>query len=662
MVSYPRVASFRTARDLAEYLATIGHRVPGALHLVVFIFGFGMGTYYMFTLRMRAQCFGLASLRATAIVELIKPTWLRAGSRSYFLKLVVCGLYAALLLVVGVVQASKSPLAPQAARAEESEVAKLLGTLEQEQWADCQVPQAAAHKLAEMGGPAVRPIFQAMLESNSNRALYWMEYALYRMADQYAARRDEAEFPLAIFMATLDNRREPYDLRRLAARLLGKLGDARAVTALRNNLSDRRVALEAARSLGQIKTASSRRELVSHLAVVDQELKLEIIGALGQLGDIRALPALERLAASRTPEVRAAAVGAMVRIWGPRTLTVLTQMAEREVDTQVRQSLRLGFLQRGQPLPPRLAQCPIGDIKTTSCQGCHAQLYSDFLASDHKVRGRLTCITCHSKSVRHQVSYGSQPPEQTYAGATVAALCAQCHQQMDLPSLERAPSGRLRHTFSYLNRIRAGVSTSAPGETPTYVENFERGTAFSWEPVNPEDWSVLRNGANHVYALTRPFSNGVPRRPIQISLLKKRAFADFTFTVRVRRPDPTMGSLVLLFGYQDETHFYYAHLSEDSSSKTLMHNGLFIVDGAPRRRIGTAEAAAILPDTDWHRIRIVREVTSGRMALYVDDVPQAVLEAIDHRFQWGQIGLGSFHEVGYFDDVTVTGTRTTGGK
>lgn len=600
-------------------------------------------------------------MRAIALVEWMKPILRRVGILRQVLKGVVCALHV--LLLIGLVQVSPAQLTPQSsAQAEDPEVARLLAALKQEQWADWQVPQTSAQRLAEIGGPAVRPIFQAMLESTNTRALDWMEYSLYRMAEQYDAGHDEAKSPLRIFMATLDDRREAYDLRRLAARLLGKLGDARAVPVLGNNLTDRRVALQAARSLGQIKTASARRELVSHLATANQALKLEIIETLGQLADAQALPALESAAASRTPEVRAVAAGAIARIRGPRAITLLKQMVTQEANMQVRQSLRLGFLRLGQELPPSLAKLATADIKTISCQGCHAQIYTDFLTSAHNTKGHLTCITCHGKSVTHQVSYGSEAPERTYGGPRVPPLCAQCHRQMDLPSVELALTGRLRHTFSYLNRIKASGGAGSRAQTSTYVENFERGTALNWDAVNPEDWQVLRNGANRFYALTKPFTSGVPRRPIQLSLLKQRAFGDVTFTVRVRRPDPAMSSMVLVFGYQDETHFYYAHLSEDSSGKAPMHNGLFIVEGAPRRRIGTAEAAAILPDTNWHRIRIVREVISGRIALYVDDAPQPVLEAIDHRFQWGQIGLGSFDEVGNFDDVTITGTRAASVK
>lgn len=569
------------------------------------------------------------------------------------LKPAVCVVYAACLAVTGIVSASQSRPTPPAGSAQAPEIARLLGALKQEQWTDWLEPQAAAHKLAEVGGPAVRPIFKAMVASNSNRALHWMEYALYRMAEQYAARQDDPQSPAEILLAALDDRRESYDLRRLSARLLGKLGDGRAVPVLEKNLADRRVAMDAARSLGQLRTTDSRQALMRHLSVADQALKLEIITSLGQLGDARALPALERVAASRVAELRVAALEAAARIRSPRTLALLKQRAARETDPQVRKSLRLGFLRQGQTLPPTLTQLAATSVRNISCQGCHAQLYTDFLTSAHSAKARLTCITCHGESIEHQDSYGSQRPERTYAGASVAPMCAQCHQQMDLRALELTPGNRLRHTFSALSRSHAVGSAGVSGAITSYAESFERGAAVGWEPVNPEDWRVLRDRANFVYALTRPGASGVPRRPIQISLLRERTFGDFTLTCRVRRPDPKMKSLVLVFGYQDEMRFYYAHLSADSSEQARVHNGLFIVDGAPRRRIGTLDAAAILPDTDWHRIRIEREARTGRIALYADDARKPVQEAVDHRFHSGRIGLGSFGEVGYFDAILI---------
>ena len=37
----------------------------------------------------------------------------------------------------------------------------------------------------------------------------------------------------------------------------------------------------------------------------------------------------------------------------------------------------------------------------------------------------------------------------------------------------------------------------------------------------------------------------------------------------------------------------------------------------------------------------------------MDGAGNPVLEAVDHRFRWGRIGLGIFQGIGHFDDIQV---------
>jgi hypothetical protein len=110
----------------------------------------------------------------------------------------------------------------------------------------------------------------------------------------------------------------------------------------------------------------------------------------------------------------------------------------------------------------------------------------------------------------------------------------------------------------------------------------------------------------------------------------------------------------MVFNYVDTLHFYYTHLSVDPGAKIDVHNGLFIVDGGPRHRIAGLEAAPVLPDKDWHRIRVQRDVHSGSIEVFVDAEPQPRFSVIDHTFTCGQVGLGSFDETGDFADVRLT--------
>jgi len=78
------------------------------------------------------------------------------------------------------------------------------------------------------------------------------------------------------------------------------------------------------------------------------------------------------------------------------------------------------------------------------------------------------------------------------------------------------------------------------------------------------------------------------------------------------------------------------------------------VDGAPRRRIAGIEAAPALPDKNWHKIRVQRDVDSGSIKVFVDDESQPRFSVVDNTFKCGQVGLGSFDETGDFTDVKLS--------
>ena len=161
----------------------------------------------------------------------------------------------------------------------------------------------------------------------------------------------------------------------------------------------------------------------------------------------------------------------------------------------------------------------------------------------------------------------------------------------------------------------------------------------------PEDWKILEEGNLHYLHMERSRPPGVPRRPVQFALLKGVKVGSFTLDVKVRRAD---SSMILVFDYVDPLHFYYVHLSDNPGTKVSVHNGIFIVDGGPRRRIAGLEASPALPDLSWHDVRIVRNVRTGSIDVFLDKQTTPRFSVIDHTFACGQIGLGSFDETGDF--------------
>jgi hypothetical protein len=90
--------------------------------------------------------------------------------------------------------------------------------------------------------------------------------------------------------------------------------------------------------------------------------------------------------------------------------------------------------------------------------------------------------------------------------------------------------------------------------------------------------------------------------------------------------------LCVFFGYQDSSHFYYAHIA-DSANDT--HNSIFIVNGADRTSIADYRNNGNSWEGGWH------------------DIP--VMTAVDSRFKSGKVGVGSFDDTGQFDNIRVWG-------
>lgn len=180
--------------------------------------------------------------------------------------------------------------------------------------------------------------------------------------------------------------------------------------------------------------------------------------------------------------------------------------------------------------------------------------------------------------------------------------------------------------------------------------NFSPKEMNEWKFPHPEDWtSELENGHYYLHML-RPGKPGVPRRPLQFARLKNVNVGSFDLRVKVRRAGRSM---IIVFNYVDTMHFYYAHVSRDTGKVQPVHNGIFIVDGGPRRRIAGLDAPPALPNTRWHTIRVVRNAETGLIQVYSDVQKKPIFSVVDRHFTCGQVGIGSFDETGDFADFRL---------
>jgi hypothetical protein len=195
------------------------------------------------------------------------------------------------------------------------------------------------------------------------------------------------------------------------------------------------------------------------------------------------------------------------------------------------------------------------------------------------------------------------------------------------------------------------VLQAAPQTAVSVVNRFATPADLgAWQMDHPEDWEILKDGEIGYLHMKRMRDPGVPRRPLQFARLKGVDVGSFTLDVKVRRAQK---SLIVVFNYVDTLHFYYAHVSSDPGSDALPHNGVFIVDGGPRRRIAGAGSQPALPDQAWHGVKVVRDVPSGSIQVSIDQAATPLFTVVDHTFTHGQVGLGSFDETGDFSDFRL---------
>lgn len=147
-----------------------------------------------------------------------------------------------------------------------------------------------------------------------------------------------------------------------------------------------------------------------------------------------------------------------------------------------------------------------------------------------------------------------------------------------------------------------------------------------------------------------------PRRPKQFAVLEEGPYSAFTLEVDVKRA-ANEKSLIVVYAYQDDNHFNYAHLSVDDPAKVHVHNGIFHVFEGDRVRISPLEGGpGVLPTDDWTRIKMVWSGKTGEVVVYANGKTTGAMRGADLSLKWGKIGLGSFFETAQFRNLKITGT------
>ena len=217
------------------------------------------------------------------------------------------------------------------------------------------------------------------------------------------------------------------------------------------------------------------------------------------------------------------------------------------------------------------------------------------------------------------------------------------------------------YSFILLMCFIISSCTSVPEYIPgnykeVYSQSFSSPKSINeFAFTDPDEWSISR-GEEENFALDFSGKNEyVPefRSPHSITLISNLKLSNFIMEADILQTGREYGhrDMCLFFGFQDPSHYYYAHMASQSDENA--HN-IFIVNNAPRTNISFISNEGInWEDKKWHKIRLVRNIEEGTIRLFFNDMEEPVMEARDTTFTKGYIGFGSFDDSRRIDNIKI---------
>lgn len=202
-----------------------------------------------------------------------------------------------------------------------------------------------------------------------------------------------------------------------------------------------------------------------------------------------------------------------------------------------------------------------------------------------------------------------------------------------------------------------GSALPARAQQPPEMPRLDKVEAFGyrWGVVAAPEWSFA-GGVLRLLKDRQPIP-GRPRKPQNYALAETEPYKKVTIELDMQ---PGGKSLVIIYAWQDESHFNYAHISSDAARAVNVHNGIFHVFGGERVRISPLEGPGSFPvrasgnsEAAWIPVKLVWDGATGRVAVEVNGRRNPSLEAVDLSLTEGRVGLGSFNETGGFRSLKI---------
>ena len=190
-----------------------------------------------------------------------------------------------------------------------------------------------------------------------------------------------------------------------------------------------------------------------------------------------------------------------------------------------------------------------------------------------------------------------------------------------------------------------------------YAQDFKSAEAMKdFVYTDPDAWrhGAEKDGGRRFMELFKKSKYKYKvRSPFNIALVKNKKVGSFVLQAELEQTGREYGhrDLCLFWGFQDPSKFYYVHIA--SKSDPHAHQ-IFIVNDKPRTKItDRGTPGHKWSSKPWHTVRIVRDIESGRIAVYANDLTKPIMEARDKTFGAGYVGFGSFDDTGRFSKVRL---------
>lgn len=201
--------------------------------------------------------------------------------------------------------------------------------------------------------------------------------------------------------------------------------------------------------------------------------------------------------------------------------------------------------------------------------------------------------------------------------------------------------------FTNLEEFLGGTDPEVSDRGPTVFSAIPLlGDRARYRERRSDGWTVVEDGGDLRYAI--PSSDyDSPEAGIlgQWAVLPDHLFGNVSLTTLARSGDDfdlnSGADLCLILGWQDDANHYYAMFNRADHASAI-----FLVSGGIRTELANVGANTFV-DNDYHRFEFRRDGEALTMSM--DDV--VVAAAVDTTLGPGLIGVGSFNDSVYFDDI-----------